>query len=74
MNGQSRDVYVVMEGNKIAGVYNWREDAKQHAVTCGGNVVVQQLRFEIPGWVKTMNDSAQEKAKLQGGPTFVGRR
>jgi hypothetical protein len=67
MNGQPKDVFVVMEGSKVSGIYQWREDAKAHAVACGGNVIVQQLRFETPGWVKTMNESAQEKARLQGG-------
>jgi hypothetical protein len=65
-NSQTKDVYVVMEGSKVAGIYQWRDDAKSHATACGGNVVVQQLRYEIPIWVKTMNESAQEKAKLQG--------
>lgn len=76
MNKQtnSKDVFVVMDNNKVAGIYQWREDAKAHAVACGGNVIVQQLRFETPTWVKTMNDSAQEKAKQQSGSAFVGRR
>lgn len=74
MNGQSKDVYVVMEGSKVAGIYQWRDDAKSHAVACGGNVIVQQLRYETPAWVKSMNDSAQEKAKLQGGSMVAGRR
>lgn len=70
----SRDLYVVMEGNKVAGIYQYREDAKAHALACGGNVIVQQLRLEIPTWVRTMNDSAMEKAKQQGGSAFVGKR
>ena len=75
MNGQSnKDVYVVMEGSKVAGIYQWRDDAKAHAVACGGNMIVQQLRYETPAWVRTMNDSAQEKAKQQGGSALAGRR
>ena len=62
---QSKDVYVVMEGSKVAGIYHWREDANSHAGACGGHVIVQQIRYDTPTWVKSMNESAQEKARLQ---------
>lgn len=64
---QSSEVFVVMEGSKIGGVYQWRDDANAHAQVSGGTIVVQQVRYSTPGWVKTMVDSAQEKARLQGG-------
>lgn len=59
------DVYVVMEGGKISGVYKYREDAKEHAQAVGGSVITQQLKTQLPGWVSTMIESAQEKARLQ---------
>lgn len=67
------EVFVVMDGNKVGGIYCWRDDANTHAQVVGGSVVVQQVKYEIPGWVKTMADSAKEKARLQGGSTFAGK-
>lgn len=64
-NGVS-EVYVVMDGNKVGGIYQWRDDANAHAQAVGGTIVVQQVKYETPGWVKTMVESAQEKARLQG--------
>lgn len=59
------EVFVVMDGTKVGGIYRWRDDANDHAIAIGGNVVVQQIRNEIPGWVKTMVDSAKDKARMQ---------
>lgn len=59
------DVFVVMEGTRIAGVYRYREDAQAHAQACAGNLIVQPIRNEIPGWVQTMVDASKEKARLQ---------
>jgi hypothetical protein len=61
----SNDVFVVMEGAKIAGVYRYREDAVSHAQACGGNFIVQPIRNEVPGWVQVMVDSAKKKAQMQ---------
>ena len=59
------DVYVVMDGNKVGGVYVYREDAQAHATAIGGNMITQPIRREVPGWVQTMVDSAKEKARMQ---------
>jgi hypothetical protein len=59
------DVFVVMEGSKIGGVYRWRDDANAHAQAVGGLVVVQGIKNKIPGWVETMVASAKEKAEMQ---------
>lgn len=59
------DVFVVMEGAKIGGVYRWRDDANVHAQAVGGAVVVQGIKNKIPGWVETMVASAKEKAQMQ---------
>lgn len=61
----NNDVFVVMDGPRLAGVYRYREDAAAHAQACGGNYVVQPIRVEIPSWVQTMVDSAKEKARMQ---------
>lgn len=61
----NNEVFVVLDGSKLAGVYRYREDAASHAQACGGNYVVQLIRNEIPVWVQTMIDSAKEKARLQ---------
>lgn len=61
----NNDVFVVMEGSRIAGVYRYREDANTHAQVCSGNVIVQTTRTELPGWVQVMVDSAKEKARMQ---------
>jgi hypothetical protein len=61
-----------MDGPKIGAIYRWRDDANSHAQVSGGTIVVQQIKSSTPGWVKTMVDSAQEKARLQSGT--VGRR
>lgn len=65
----SNDVFVVMEGSKIAGVYRYREDAVSHAQVCGGSFVVQPIRNEIPGWVQVMVDAAKKKAQMQNSVT-----
>jgi hypothetical protein len=65
MTPTSTEVFVVMDGNKIGGLYRWRDDANSHAQAIGGAVVTQQVRNEIPGWVKTMIDSAVGKAQMQ---------
>lgn len=61
----SNDVFVVMDGTRLAGVYRYREDASSHAQACGGNFIVQSVRNEIPGWVQTMIDAAKKKAQMQ---------
>jgi hypothetical protein len=61
----STELFVVMDGNKIGGLYRWRNDASAHAQVVGGAVVIQQVRTEIPGWVKTMIDAAVDKAQMQ---------
>jgi hypothetical protein len=61
----NNEVFVVMDGTRLAGVYRYREDAAAHAQACAGNYVVQHIRNEIPGWVQTMVDAAKEKAKMQ---------
>lgn len=61
----NNEVFVVMDGTRLAGVYRYREDAASHAQACAGNYVVQPIRNEIPGWVQTMVDAAKEKARLQ---------
>jgi hypothetical protein len=66
----NNDIFVVMEGTRIAGVYRYREDAQAHAQVCAGNFVVQPIRGELPGWVQTMVDSSKEKARMQNS----GRR
>lgn len=66
-NVPKREVYVVTEGNRVAGVYYWREDAQAHAQVVGGVVVVQQLRYELSVGIKVMVDAAKEKARAQGG-------
>lgn len=63
----SSDVFVVMDGARIGGVYRYREDATMHAQACGGSVVVQPTRNELPGWVRVMVDEAKEKARMQSG-------
>ena len=61
------EVYVVMEGTKISGIYHYKDDAKDHASAIGGTVISQTVRYKKPTWVLTMIDSAQEKARLQSG-------
>lgn len=67
-HSENSEIYIVMEGPKVGGVYYMREDANSHAKVVAGNVIVQQIRYSIPPWVKTMNDSAIEKARLQNTP------
>lgn len=62
---ENSEIYVVMEGSKIGGVYYMREDANSHASAIAGSVVVQQIRYNLPTWVKTMTESSVEKARLQ---------
>lgn len=62
------DIYVVLEGSRLGGIYKYREDAHTHAQAVGGNVVTQQVRTELPSWVNTMVESAKEKARLQNPP------
>jgi hypothetical protein len=61
----TNDVYVVIEGAKIGGVYSCRDDADSHAQAVGGNVVVQGVKNKIPVWVGTMLAAAKEKALMQ---------
>lgn len=65
----STEVFVVMDGNKIGGLYRWRDDANSHAQAIGGVVVNQQVKNEVPGWVKTMIDAAVGKAQMQSAGT-----
>lgn len=59
------DIYVVLEGSRLGGVYKYREDAVTHAQAIGGTVITQQVKTEVPTWVTSMVEAAQEKAKLQ---------
>lgn len=61
----SNEIFVVMEGTRVAGVYRYRDDAASHAQACGGNFVVQPIRNEVPSWVKVMIEAAKEKARMQ---------
>lgn len=61
----AQEVYVVMDGNKVGGIYHWKEDAQEHAQAVGGMLITQNVRYGIPTWIKTMNESALEKARLQ---------
>ena len=63
--GSNSELFVVMDGNKIGGIYRWRDDANAHSEAVGGSVIVQPIRYEMPGWVKTMISSAKEKAAQQ---------
>lgn len=61
----TNDVYIVIEGAKIGGVYSYRDDADCHAQAVGGIVVVQGVKNKIPVWVGTMLAAAKEKALMQ---------
>jgi hypothetical protein len=61
------ELYVVMDGGKIAGIYQWKADAREHAAAVAGTVIVQQVRYELPGWVATMVKAAKDKAIQQAG-------
>lgn len=63
--GTNSELFVVMDGSKVGGIYRWRDDANAHSEAVGGNVIVQPVRYELPGWVKTMVGSAKEKAAQQ---------
>jgi len=65
ITGGVTEVFVVMDGSKVGGIYCWRDDANSHAQAVGGTVVVQQVKYEIPSWVRIMVDSATEKARMQ---------
>lgn len=62
-----RDVFVVLEGSKMAGIYRYRDDADAHAEVVGGKVILQQIKEETPGWVSTMLEAGREKARMQSG-------
>jgi len=64
---ECRDVFVVLEGTKVAGIYRYRDDADAHAGVVGGKVVLQQIKEETPGWVSTMLEASKEKARMQSG-------
>ena len=66
-NNTTTDLYAVMAGGKLGGIYRFREDANTHAEVAGGVVVVQQVKNDVPAWVKTMAEASKEKAQLQGG-------
>jgi len=61
------ELYVVMDGGKVAGIYQWKADAREHAAAVAGTVIVQQVRYELPGWVVTMIKAAKDKAVQQAG-------
>lgn len=64
---ECRDVFVVLEGSKMAGIYRYRDDADAHAEVVGGKVILQQIKEETPGWVSTMLEAGKEKARMQSG-------
>lgn len=61
----SNELFIVMEGSKIAGIYRWREDAESHAQICAGRLVIQSIRESLPSWVQVMVDEAKNKARMQ---------
>lgn len=61
------ELYVVMDGGKVAGIYQWKADAREHAAAVAGTVIVQQVRYELPGWVVTMIKAAKDRAVQQAG-------
>lgn len=65
---QEVDVYMVLEGTKVASIYYSRDDADKHAQVVGGRIVVTQLKRHAPPWVEAMLKEAREKAKLQNPP------
>ncbi len=64
---ECRDVFVVLEGSKVGGIYRYRDDADAHAEVVGGKVILQQIKEETPGWVSTMLEAGREKARMQSG-------
>lgn len=66
---QSSEVFVVLDGMKVGGIYHWREDADTHAQAVGGSVIRQPVKTEVPGWVQVMLEQSKGLAKMQ-----VGRR
>lgn len=65
MDRSNNDVYIVLEGTKIAGLYHYKDDAKDHASAIGGTVLLQQIKYKLPVWVSTMKESSELKAKQQ---------
>jgi len=65
----NKELFIVMDGSKVAGIYRWREDAETHSQICGGRLVIQSVREELPAWVQVMVEDAKTKAKMQN----VGR-
>ncbi len=61
----NNELFIVMAGPKIAGIYRWREDAEAHAQVCAGRLVIQSIRESLPSWVQVMVDEAKNKAKMQ---------
>ena len=62
------DLYMVLEGTKVASIYSSRDDADKHAQVVGGRIVVTQLKRTTPPWVEAMLKEAREKARLQNPP------
>lgn len=61
----SNELFIVLEGTKIVGVYRYRDDAAAHSQVCGGRFVVQSIRETLPTWVQVMIDEAKDKARMQ---------
>jgi hypothetical protein len=64
-NTSPAEVFLVLEGTKVVGVYFWQEDAKNHAEAVGGKVITQSVKFDLPGWVKVVLDDKKLKAQMQ---------
>ena len=60
------EVFVVLDGTKVGGIYHWREDADAHAQAVGGTVMRQAVKTEVPGWVQVMLEKSKGLAKMQG--------
>jgi hypothetical protein len=61
----NNELFIVMDGSKVAGIYRWRDDAESHAQICGGRLVIQSIRESLPSWVQVMVDEAKNKARMQ---------
>lgn len=61
----SNNLFVVLEGHKIAGIYSNRDDADKHAQVVGGRILVQEVKHCLPVWVETMLKQAKDIAKIQ---------
>lgn len=61
----SNNLFVVLEGHKIASIYSNRDDADKHAQVVGGRILVQEVKHSLPVWVETMLKQAREVAKIQ---------